>query len=217
MLSVQNLYKTYPGPNHAIANVTFEIQPGEMTYLIGHSGAGKTTLFNLINGFDRPSSGSIRLDEYNLDNLSHSESLKIRQNIGVIFQDFRLLHHKSLLDNILIPLVIRNVNRKVALDMALKLAEELNLSSVIYKLPTEVSGGEQQRTAIARAIIHDPKFIFADEPTGSLDPENGKNIFRILHHLATQGKVVLVATHNHELMSDYPGKVLRLSKGRLIC
>jgi cell division transport system ATP-binding protein len=135
----------------------------------------------------------------------------------VIFQDFRLLSHKSILDNILIPLVIRNINRKQALNSALALAEELNLSSVIHKLPTEVSGGEQQRAAIARAIIHEPKFIFADEPTGSLDPENGKNIFRILSNLASQGKVVLIATHNLELISDYPGKVLRLSKGTLLC
>jgi cell division transport system ATP-binding protein len=217
MLSVQNLYKTYPGPNHALANVTFEVRPGEITYLIGHSGAGKTTLFNLINGFDQPSSGSIQLGEYNLNNISYSESLKIRQNIGVIFQDFRLLSHKSILDNILIPLVIRNINRKQALNSALALAEKLNLSSVIHKLPTEVSGGEQQRAAIARAIIHEPKFIFADEPTGSLDPENGKNIFRILSNLASQGKVVLIATHNLELISDYPGKVLRLSKGTLLC
>jgi len=217
MLSVQNLYKTYPDANHALANVTFNIKPGELTYLIGHSGAGKTTLFNLINGFDQPSSGSIQLGNFNLNNLSYPESLKVRRNIGIIFQDFRLLHHRTILENILVPLVIRNIPKKRAIERAITIAHELKLSSVLNRLPSQVSGGEQQRAAIARAIIHEPDFIFADEPTGSLDPENGKSIFRILSGLTLKGKVVLIATHNLELISDFPGTILRLSQGRLLC
>jgi len=217
MVSVQNLYKTYPGPTHALANVTFELRSGEVTYLIGHSGAGKTTLFNLINGFDSPSSGAIYLNRVNINEVTHHESVKLRQNIGVIFQDFRLLEHKNVFDNILVPLIIRNYQQKIAHAKVKALASDLKLSHVLDKLPNQISGGEKQRAAIARAIIHDPDIIFADEPTGSLDPENGRNIFRILHKLASMGKTVFVATHNLDLISEFPGRVLNLKQGQLTC
>jgi cell division transport system ATP-binding protein len=217
MLSVQNLYKTYPGPTHALANVTFKVTPGSVTYLIGHSGAGKTTLFNLINGFDEPSSGSISIGSLNLKRMSSSEKFKIRQDIGVIFQDFRLLEDRSLFDNIMVPLIIRNIPKNIATKKIFQLSEKLNLSQVLNKRPCQVSGGEKQRASVARAIIHEPSYIFADEPTGSLDPENGRNIFTILRDLALTGKTILVATHNLDLIEEFPGPTLKLSQGQILC
>lgn len=217
MLSVHNLYKTYPGPTHALANVTFELKPGELNYLIGHSGAGKTTLFNIINGFEQPSSGTVKIRGENLSQISYQRSRSIRQDIGVIFQDFRLLNHKSLFDNIMIPLIIRNVTKNQAITRLYEITDELGLTPILQKMPTQVSGGEKQRVAIARALISDPAFVFADEPTGSLDPDNGKNIFRTLSKLAQNGKTVLVATHNLELLNEFPGRILRLSQGQLEC
>lgn len=215
MLSVRHIYKTFAGPIHALSNVSFELLPNSLTYLVGHSGAGKTTLFNLINAFEKPTSGSITYQSQNIFNLTDTEIMNYRRNLGVIYQDFRLLPQKSIFENIALPLIVKNESSSLIDSKVQDLANRLKISNCLDAKPEQLSGGQKQRAAIARALVHNPQFIIADEPTGSLDPENAFEIFYLLHELANRGQTVLIATHNFELIKKYPARLIELKNGTL--
>lgn len=217
MVQVEHLYKTYPGPSHALRDVTFTAPSGMVTYILGKSGAGKSTLLNILSGSILPTSGHIYFAQRRIADLSSAELIAWRRQLGMIYQDFRLLPNRSIKENILLPLIIRNTPKAQAHHHVQHLAKALEIEDILNKLPHQVSGGQQQRAAIARAIIHQPKFVLADEPTGALDPHNSKIVFQTLHSLASEGKCVIVATHNHEMIGQFNHyQVVTLEKGQLV-
>ncbi len=215
MIKLAHVYKTYPGPTHALANVTFDIAQAELVYLIGPSGAGKTTLFNIINGFDRADSGHVEVLNHNMSLSSPSKLLPLRKKIGVIFQDFRLLEHVNVYNNICLPLIFSSFSKVEISNRVENLIHSLKLDPLIDKYPNQLSGGEKQRIAIARALINNPALVIADEPTGSLDPQTSELIFAILSSLQSKGTTVLISTHNLEMIKKFPSRVITISGGHV--
>ncbi|MFZ4405460.1 MAG: cell division ATP-binding protein FtsE [Pseudobdellovibrionaceae bacterium] len=215
MIEMQHLYKTYPGPTHALKNIHLKIDKSEFVFLTGASGAGKTTLFKMISAFDRPSSGRIIVAGFELNHLTVKETPYFRRRIGVVFQDFKLLKNKTIFENVALPLQIRNEKE---LSIKKKVYDMLEQVGLIYKknqYPEFLSGGEQQRTAIARALIHQPGVLIADEPTGNLDPQLSEEIMDLFEKVSLQGTTVFIATHDHALVSRRKKRVLNLKHGVL--
>lgn len=213
MIQFSHVYKTYPGPVHALSNVDLEIQKGEFLFLTGHSGAGKTTLFRLISAFDRPSSGVVKVAGYDIGEINAKEVPYFRRKIGVVFQDFRLLKGRTIFENVALPLEIKGEKQSY---LQKKVDEVLEQVGLVYKrsnFPEQLSGGEQQRVAIARALIHQPGVLIADEPTGNLDPQMSEEIMDLLDKVNAQGTTVFVATHDHELVKRRTRRIVEIRSG----
>ncbi|MGR9087601.1 MAG: cell division ATP-binding protein FtsE [Gammaproteobacteria bacterium] len=215
MLVFENVCKRYPGGGDVLLNVSFHLRPGEMAFLTGHSGAGKSTLFKLTAMMERCTRGRIVFDGQNL-NLSKERHVPfIRRKMGLIFQDYRLLNDRTVFDNVALPLAIAGfghleISRRVraALDKVGLLGKE-------KKLPLTLSGGEQQRVGIARAVVNKPSMILADEPTGNLDPELSTEIMLLFEKFQQVGVTVLVASHDINLIAKMNRRVLTLDHGQL--
>lgn len=215
MISFSHVYKTYPGPTHALRDVNLEINKGEFIFLTGPSGAGKSTLFKMISAFDRPSSGAVSVAGYDIGRISEGEVPLFRRKIGVIFQDFRLLRGRSVFENVALPLEVRG-ERLITIER--RVEEMLEHVGLTYKRSSpieQLSGGEQQRVAIARALIHQPGVLIADEPTGNLDPQMSEEIMDLLERANAQGTTVFVATHDHELVKRRAKRVLSIRAGQI--
>jgi cell division transport system ATP-binding protein len=205
MIEFQNVTKRYPESGEALSDVSFRIDRGELAFLTGHSGAGKSTLLRLIPAFERPSRGNIILDGVQVPRLSNRQIPHLRRKLGLIFQDYRLLNDRSVFENVALPLHItghhpHDVGRRVraALDKVGLLKKE-------KRLPMALSGGEQQRVGIARAIVHKPQLILADEPTGNLDAELSEEIMRMFQDFNAVGVTVLIASHDQHLVQRLAG------------
>ncbi|MGM9970681.1 MAG: ABC transporter ATP-binding protein [Anaeroplasma sp.] len=202
MIRLVNVTKDYGSDEnvvHALNDVNLIIEDGKLTSIVGKSGSGKTTLMNLIGTLDFPTSGKIYFDDVDVFSYSKNELADIRnKNIGFIFQGFYLESKFSVLENICMPLTIRGVSKKERETKAIELIDKLGLSDKINKKVSQLSGGQKQRVCIARALISDPKIILADEPTGNLDSQNGKEVIDILRKLANDGRTVILVTHNLE-------------------
>jgi cell division transport system ATP-binding protein len=216
MIRFTNVSKRYPTGHEALRGVSFHLAPGEMAFLTGHSGAGKSTLLKLIALIERSSNGQVLVGGQNLAKVRRWRIPHVRRRIGVIFQDHRLLFDRTVFDNVALPLVIaghghREIGRRVraALDKVGLLGKEKNL-------PITLSGGEQQRVGIARAVVNKPPLVLADEPTGNLDPELSREIMQLFEDFNRVGVSVLVASHDLALIRELPHRVLRLDHGRLI-
>lgn len=215
MISLSHLYKTFPGPVHALRNVDLSIDKGEMVFITGASGAGKTTLFKMICAFDQPTSGSIQILGTNLNNITASEIPNLRRKLGVVFQDFRLLKGRSIFDNVALPL---EVQKEKPTFIQKRVDEILDLVGLKYRLDAiaeHLSGGEQQRVAIARALVHRPGILIADEPTGNLDPDLSAEIMELFKQVNAQGTTVVIASHDHALVKKYAQRVVNLKAGIL--
>ena len=213
MISFSHVYKTYPGPVHALRDISIEIQKGEFLFLTGKSGAGKTTLFRMISAYDKPSSGQVQVAGYDLAQIGASEVPFFRRKIGVVFQDFRLLRGRTVFDNVALPLEIRGDRIQ---GIQRRVEEMLDHVGLIYKKNSpieQLSGGEQQRVSIARALIHQPGLLIADEPTGNLDPQMSEEIMDLLERVNAQGTTVFVSTHDHELVKRRAKRVVRIHAG----
>jgi len=213
MIKFSHVYKTYPGPVHALRDISVEIEKGEFLFLTGKSGAGKTTLFRMISAYDRPSSGAVEVAGYDLCKIGAGEVPFFRRKIGVVFQDFRLLRGRTVFENVALPLEIRG-DRVAGLQR--RVDDMLDNVGLIYKKNSpieQLSGGEQQRVAIARALIHQPGVLIADEPTGNLDPQMSEEIMDLLERVNAQGTTVFVATHDHELVKRRAKRVIRIHGG----
>jgi len=215
MIEFQNVTKRYPESGEALADVSFRIERGELAFLTGHSGAGKSTLLRLIPAFEKPTRGDIIIDGVHVPRLSDHLVAHLRRKIGLIFQDYRLLNDRSVFENVALPLHItghhpHDVGRRVraALDKVGLLKKE-------KRLPMALSGGEQQRVGIARAIVHKPPLILADEPTGNLDAELSEEIMRMFRDFNAVGVTVLIASHDQHLVRRFSQRTLRLEHGRL--
>lgn len=216
MIHLNHIYKTYHGTIHALRDVSFQINKGEFVFLTGPSGAGKTTLFKLICAFDKPTSGKISIAETDLETLSAGNMPFYRRKIGVVFQDYKLIKHKNIFDNVSMPLQIKGIASSQYKDIVLPALKQVGLEDKATFYPEYLSGGEQQRVAIARALIHDPEVLIADEPTGNIDPERSVQIIDLFQKLADQGKTVFISTHNDKLIAQRKARVLHLKAGQLI-
>lgn len=216
MIEFSHVYKTYPGPSHALRDVELEIRKGEYLFLTGPSGAGKTTLFRMLSAFDKPSSGRVVVAGFDLGALKADELPLFRRRIGVVFQDFRLLKGQSVFDNVALPLRVRGERSQ---STQRRVEEMLDLVGLTYKRdvnPEQLSGGEQQRVAIARALVHQPGLLIADEPTGNLDPELTEEIMDLLDKANAQGTTVFVATHDHDLVRRRARRVIEIKSGAIV-
>jgi cell division transport system ATP-binding protein len=215
MIRFDNLSKRYTGGFEALRNVSFEMDSGEMAFLTGHSGAGKSTLLKLLMLIERPTAGNLLINGKNLNRLAKSRIPYYRRQLGVVFQNHQLLFDRSVFENVALPLQVSGytpgeIGRRVraALDgVGLLDREKQN--------PIELSGGEQQRVGIARAVVHKPKILLADEPTGNLDPQLSAEIMALFKRFQDVGVTVLIATHDIDLINKMNLRIMRLNQGEL--
>lgn len=215
MIYFNNVSKYYDNQT-ALRNISFSIDKGEMAFVTGPSGSGKTTLLRLIYLAERPSEGDILVSKWAINKLQESSISILRQNIGVVFQDFRLLNNRNIFENVALALRIRGVSDK---ELKTQVFDSLKMVGLRHKAdsyPDALSGGEQQRVAIARAIVAEPTILLADEPTGNIDPDTSAGIMRILKDINAMGTTILIATHNRELFRNTGRRILRLDSGNLV-
>lgn len=213
MITFNHVYKTYLGPVHALKDINLTIQKGEFVFITGPSGSGKTTLFKLLAAYDRPTSGKIKISDYNLETIKESEIPIFRRRIGVVFQDFKLLKDYTIFQNVELPLKILGVRPSVAEKRVHEMLELVGLKDRYDFYPDQISGGEKQRVAIARALIHKPEILIADEPTGNLDPKLSEEIMQLFERISLQGTTLLIATHDHEMVKRKQKKHLEINCG----
>jgi len=216
MLRFDQVSKRYPGGHDALSRVSFELQRGEMTFLTGHSGAGKSTLLKLIMLMERASQGQVLINNQNLNRLSRSQIPYLRRQIGVVFQNHQLLFDRSVYDNVALPLVIEGYQPKEAARRVRAALDKVGLLSKEKLNPLTLSGGEQQRVGIARAVVNKPPLLLADEPTGNLDPALSAEIMNLFQQFTDVGVCVLIASHDIALIRRLNRRVLGLSKGELV-
>ena len=215
VLRFDNVSKQYPGGHVALSDVSFEIAQGEMLFITGHSGAGKSTLLKLIHLAERPTRGAVLFGERNLLKVRGGRVPLHRRDVGVVFQDHRLLPDRSIFENIALPLVLRGMKRGEIGKRVRVLLEKLGLGARERALPSQLSAGEQQRVGIARAVVGEPRLLVADEPTGNLDPTLSAEIMALFAALPERGTSVLVASHDLGLIKRMRKRVLVLDQGKL--
>jgi cell division transport system ATP-binding protein len=192
-----------------LKNVSFKVSNGELVYLVGKVGSGKSSLLKTMYADVPIKSGIARVLEYDMSSIKRKDVPYLRRRLGIVFQDFQLLTDRSVYANLEFVLKSTGMNSATERDQRIEhVLQEVGLTNKSYKMPHELSGGEQQRVVIARALLNNPDLILADEPTGNLDPETGEQIFNLLHSIAKGGTSVILATHNHALIDKFPGRVL---------
>lgn len=215
VIHFSHVSKRYESGADALRNVSFDIARGEMVFVTGHSGAGKSTLLRLIGGLTNPSSGEIVVGGVKLEGLSRRRVSLLRRSIGYVFQDHRLLSDRTVFDNVALPLVIAGMPHEEIVRRVRAALAKVTLLGKEPLLPSLLSGGEQQRVGIARAVVNRPPVIIADEPTGNLDPGLSREIMSLFTSFAQLGSTVLVATHDLMLLREYPFRILVLNRGRM--
>ena len=216
MIQLSNVSKRYPGGYDALREVSFNVAEGEMLFLTGHSGAGKSTLLRLLTLIERPTRGQILVQKKNLERLPRRRVPYYRRDLGVVFQDNKLLSDRTVFDNVALPLVASGVAPR---EIPKRVRAALDLVSLLPKeklLPAVLSGGEQQRVGIARAVVNRPPLLLADEPTGNLDMQLSDNIFDLFHDFNQHGITVLIATHDLRQVQRLGKRVLTLKGGELV-
>lgn len=214
MIEFFNVSRFYPGDITAVRNITFSIQPGEMVFLTGPSGAGKSTLLKMIAAIEKPDEGSLTVNGQDIGNLKPAGIASLRQNLGLILQQQSLLSDRTLLDNVMLPLIVTGTARAEAETRASAALDKVDLLDRAHAFPQTLSGGEQQRVAVARAIVNKPKIILADEPTTNLDRISAAKVIDALRFFQSAGVTCIIATHDGQLL-ERANRVIRLEKGHL--
>lgn len=216
MIKFENVSKKFSTGAAAVSNLSFEVSDGEFLFLVGPSGAGKTTIIKLIIREILPNSGSITIDEHLLGKITKSRITELRRKVGVVFQDLKLLSDRTVADNVALSLWVLGKNRR---EVDAEVREKLSLVGLSGKadfFPAQLSGGELQRVAIARAIAGNPKYLLADEPTGNVDDANAWKIIKILDKINKSGTTIIMSTHNSEIVDTMDKRVIRLEDGHIV-
>jgi cell division transport system ATP-binding protein len=216
LISFNQVSKGYPGGHEALVLASFEIAQGELVFLTGHSGAGKSTLLKLTAAIERPSSGVVTLSGQNVGKLSRRAVPYLRRNIGMVFQDHKLLFDRSVIDNVVLPLDIAGFDRRDSLKRARAVLDKVGLSNREKANPQSLSGGEQQRVCIARALVGRPALLLADEPTGNLDAAYAADIMAMFRDFHRVGTTLVIATHDERAITALGGRILHLDQGRIV-
>lgn len=217
MIIFQNVFKIYTNHKDMIAldDVNFEIKPKEFVSVVGKSGAGKSTIIKMLIGEEKPSKGRVVFGDYDISKLKPKELPRLRRHIGVIFQDFRLLANKTAYENVAFALEVAGRGQEEINEFVPQALKMVGLEDKMSNFPKELSGGEKQRVAIARAMINHPDILIADEPTGNLDPINAAEIIKLLLKINELGTIVILATHNKDIVNDLDKRVISLENGRI--
>jgi cell division transport system ATP-binding protein len=216
MIRFDQVYKRYPNGRDALAGVSFDIEAGELAFLTGHSGAGKSSILKLIALIERPTRGQVFINNQNTSAVKGRGIPKFRQLIGVVFQDHKLLHDRPVAENVALPLIVAGVPRR-EIDKRMRAAlDQVGLLNKEKSRPLELSTGEQQRVGIARAIVAKPMLLIADEPTGNLDPELALEIMQLFKRLNDVGVTVVIATHDIQLIDQFTAQRIVLAEGRVV-
>ncbi len=215
MIQFSQVTKRYPGGHTALDEVSLEIGKGELVFLTGHSGAGKSTLLKLIAAIERPTSGIVSVNNQNISRLSRAAVPYLRRNIGLIFQDHKLLFDRNVIENALLPLAISGFDRREALKRARAALDKVGLLQKERAMPVTLSGGEQQRLCIARAVVSRPALVLADEPTGNLDAGYAAEIMSMFRDFHRVGTTLVISTHDERAIAALGGRIVHLDHGRL--
>lgn len=216
MIEFKNVKKTYPNGTVALDGINLKIEDGEFVFAVGHSGAGKTTLTKLLLREEKPTSGKITVNGYELNKMSNFRVPHYRRELGVVFQDFRLFPDKTVFENVAFAMRVVGTPRSSIKRKVPAILNIVNLKDKQDCFPNQLSGGEQQRVALARALANNPKIILADEPTGNIDPQMSVEIMDLLMRINSLGKTVIVVTHEKELVDKYRQRVITLKKGKIV-
>lgn len=215
MIELKNVSKTYRKGVQALKNISLFIADGEMVYLTGKSGSGKSTLLKLLYKGEDPSKGLVRVNDWNISKMDDRDTYKLRRDVGVVFQDFKLLPSLTVYENVAYVLEVIGKDPFEIEKAVMEALRMVNLAGKANMYPNQCSGGEQQRVAIARAICKNPSVLIADEPTGNLNDEIAEEIMRVFHRINKQGTTVVMATHNWKLIEQFPYRVLEMEEGEL--
>jgi cell division transport system ATP-binding protein len=216
MIEFHNVTKSYPDGTHALKNVTFSIKPGEFVSIVGQSGAGKTTIARLIIAEEAASKGKVVIGGWDITNIKHRQVPILRRQIGVVFQDFKLLNRKTVYENVAFALEVCGTQEAKIKKIVPQVLKIVGLHDKTGKFPDQLSGGEQQRVVIARALVHRPKILLADEPTGNLDTITANEIIDLLLKINQLGTTVVMVTHNPDIVNRLQKRVITVENGKLI-
>lgn len=215
MIEVENLTKSY-GKKKVLDGVSFKIKGGEFVSIVGASGAGKTTLIHVLIGKEEVDKGTVKIDNYDVANLKPAKVQEYRRKVGIVFQDYKLLPQKTVFENVAFALEVSGYGEKFIEKRTTEVLKLVGLEEQRNNFPRQLSGGEAQRTAIARALVHDPEMIIADEPTGNLDPANAQSLAKLLLKINQYGTTVIFASHNQDLVNTIKKRVITLDRGQVV-
>ncbi len=216
MIKFNKVFQAYAKGALALRDVSFHIRKGEFVFLTGHSGAGKSTVLRMIYADQLPTSGDVRISGFRTDALSRREIAKLRRRLGIVFQDFRLLEDRTTEDNIAFALEVTGARRSVIAPKVTRVLTQVGLSAKVRQYPNQLSGGEQQRVAIARSLVNDPFVLLADEPTGNLDERATRGVFQLLRDINANGTAVVMATHDLDLVRQTNYRSIELQEGAIV-
>ncbi|MCK7607464.1 cell division ATP-binding protein FtsE [Geobacillus stearothermophilus] len=216
MIEMQDVYKTYPNGVVALNGINVRIKQGEFVYVVGPSGAGKSTFIKMMYREEKPTSGKIIVNGVNLAKIKDSKVPLLRRNIGVVFQDFKLLPKLNVYENVAFALEVIEESPKAIRQKVMEVLDLVGLKHKVRSYPNELSGGEQQRVSIARSIVNSPKIVIADEPTGNLDPETSWGIMELFEKINDRGTTIVMATHNKEIVNATRRRVIAIENGKIV-
>lgn len=216
MINFKNVSKIYKPETYALKNVTFKIESGEFVSIVGQSGTGKTTIIKLIIAEEKPSKGRVIIGDWDITNIKAREVPVLRRQIGVVFQDFKLLQNKTIFENVAFGMEVAGLNYKKINEIVPQILKIVGLADKSDSFPNHISGGEQQRAVIARSLVHRPKILVADEPTGNLDSINSQEIINLLKKINEFGTTVVLVTHNREIVNSLRKRVITIDQGSII-
>lgn len=216
MIFMEDVHKVYPNGVTALNGINVEIKQGEFVFIVGQSGAGKSTFIKLMYREEKPTKGKIIINDINLNQMKESRVPYLRRQIGVVFQDFKLLPKLTVYENVAYALEVIEESPRMIRSRVMEVLEEVGLKNKARMLPAELSGGEQQRVSIARAIVNRPKIVIADEPTGNLDPETSWGIMRTFEEINDKGTTIIMATHSKEIVDSFKKRVIAIEDGVIV-
>lgn len=216
MIEFINVSKTFPEGNHAVENINLKIEDGEFVFIVGPSGAGKSTMLKLIMREETPSEGKVIVNGRDLTKMRRSQVPYLRRTMGIVFQDFRLIDKMTVFENVAFAMRVTGTKQSVIKKRVPYVLKLVGLERMGTRHPSELSGGEQQRVSLARALANEPSLIIADEPTGNVDPKRSYEIMNLLKEVNKMGTTVLVVTHEHNLVTKFNGRVIKMKRGKIV-